>query len=421
MSGQTQNSQFSQPAVVRDLENRLEAPDKNYAVASSYHTLSRDPAVVLAVRYLALSAIAGKLNLYSDYRATTVLVDEISRQMNSVDANTVLKSIQHLKADYSQIYQLNPVLFDRAVNSAVNCINRSSIHSRSRASVSTSPQPPATDFTTESPFSGFGQSPQFDFVQPPTTINNYSVPSNNNNAIIIGGAMIASAIVFGTFFTLSRNNLQPSLTVSSTPIAIPTPETKAVMPTPSPSLTAEAGIATSMPSPEPTIGSTENPRPTKVVPVPIQSIVPMPSRFEPARSILIEPEPSEQPREVRSSPPSEPSVRIAVNRPSTDEFIGEYYSKLKSDRTESAWNDLSADFQTDRRANPGGYSGDYVKWWGGLGKNTHIGKIETVKANADRAIVRVHCRFNRESYVVRYHLNFDNSSRSWKISKIEKR
>lgn len=118
--------------------------------------------------------------------------------------------------------------------------------------------------------------------------------------------------------------------------------------------------------------------------------------------------------------PVEASTPIAINRPPTDRFISNYYSKIKSGQTVSSWGDFSSDYQNNSRANPGGYSGDYLKWWGGLGRNTEVGRIETIDANADRATVHAHCRFRGKSYIVQYHLAFDDSSQSWKIIRVSK-
>jgi|GEM_PF-3414829 len=120
------------------------------------------------------------------------------------------------------------------------------------------------------------------------------------------------------------------------------------------------------------------------------------------------------------SPPVNSPTPVAVDRPPTDRFISDYYSKIKSGQTVSSWGDFTSDYQNNSRANPGGYSGDYLKWWGGLGRNTEVGRIETIDANADRAIVQAHCRFRRKSYIVRYYLIFDESSQSWKINRIDK-
>ena len=114
------------------------------------------------------------------------------------------------------------------------------------------------------------------------------------------------------------------------------------------------------------------------------------------------------------------SSQIATNRPSTDSFINEYYSKIKSGQTSSAWNDISSDYQNNSIANPGGYGGEYVKWWGGLGRNTQVSRIETVNADENSATVHARCRFQGNSYTVRYHLIFDNSNQSWKINKIDR-
>jgi hypothetical protein len=109
-----------------------------------------------------------------------------------------------------------------------------------------------------------------------------------------------------------------------------------------------------------------------------------------------------------------------ANRPSTTGFINDYYSKLKNGQAQSAWGDLTSSWQGNRQANPGGYSGEYAKWWGGLGRSTQVGKIEAVKTTAEAAVVQAHCRYGGKSYITEYYLAFDQASQSWKIDRIRK-
>jgi hypothetical protein len=125
MGGQSHNNSFPESVVVQDLEGKIAALRKDCEMALSYRQLYRDPAVVLALRYLALSVIANKLNLYADHRSASMLIDEISGKMNSTDPRQLLASIRYLKLRHSAVYQLNPLWFDRAASSATDCIQRS--------------------------------------------------------------------------------------------------------------------------------------------------------------------------------------------------------------------------------------------------------------------------------------------------------
>lgn len=125
MGGQSDNHSFPESAIVRDLESKLADLDKDCEVANGYQQLCADPSVVLALRCLALSVVAKKLNLYADHRAASILVDEISRQMNATEPRQLLSSIRQLKFRHPSIYQLNPLWFDRAASSAMDCIKRS--------------------------------------------------------------------------------------------------------------------------------------------------------------------------------------------------------------------------------------------------------------------------------------------------------
>jgi serine/threonine protein kinase, bacterial len=111
---------------------------------------------------------------------------------------------------------------------------------------------------------------------------------------------------------------------------------------------------------------------------------------------------------------------VRHQRPASDSFIQSYYDKLQSAQCQSAWQDLSGEFQGNRSANPGGYEGEYLKWWSSFGKQTKVKKVGTVKTAPDRATVRAHCQFNGKSYIAHCYLKFNISSGAWKIYGIDK-
>jgi hypothetical protein len=114
------------------------------------------------------------------------------------------------------------------------------------------------------------------------------------------------------------------------------------------------------------------------------------------------------------------AVAKSSARPAADQFIRAYYAKLQGGQYAGAWQDLATAFQQNRSANPGGFDGEYTKWWRSFGHKLYLGKIETVSTQADRAIVRAHCRFQGQAYLAQYTLTYEESSRSWKIINIRK-
>jgi hypothetical protein len=424
MSGQSQHQFFPRSAVVQELEERLAVPGKNPEVAATYQQLCRDPAVVLAARYLALSAIAHKLNLYSEHGSASGLVQEISEHMNAVDPNKLLASIQHLKSYYPSLYRMNTLVFDTAANTAVDCIHR--VVPQDQAVAARSVQ----DFV-QPPVAAWGQSPlPMDFAQPLVTVNHQPTPASNNRAIIIGGSIVASSIVAGTFFSLGRSNVPPTATAVVSPSAMPSPNN---LPTVMASATAPSSPL-AIPSVTKTVvpsysaapvqapnlaGNTRrqaNVQNTKasVIPIPIPTGA---NATRAAGGASNDRAATSSPSRLKIVPPIQVS---AANRPSTTGFINDYYSKLKNGQAQSAWQDLTPSWQGNRQANPGGYGGEYAKWWGGLGRSTQVGKVAAVKTTAEAAVVQAHCRYGGKSYITEYYLAFDRASQSWKIDRIKK-
>jgi serine/threonine protein kinase, bacterial len=231
---------------------------------------------------------------------------------------------------------------------------------------------------------------------------------NDNKAILISAAIVAGSIVLSSILILTRDNVQqPSSVVSKpSPSAIPidTAPITSTLPSSSPDPIV---IPSNSPIPS-VIPSVEN-KPYNPPPAPINQPQPLPI---PRPSVSVKPIPT-----VKKNDAPAP---VSIQRPATDSFIQSYYGKLQSAQYQSAWQDLSGDFQGNRSANPGGYEGEYLKWWSSFGRQTKVKKIETMKITPDRATVRAHCLFNGKSYIAQYYLKFDTSSGAWKIYGIDK-
>jgi hypothetical protein len=226
---------------------------------------------------------------------------------------------------------------------------------------------------------------------------------NDNKAILISAAIVAGAIVLSSILILTRDNAPQPSSVASKPSPSATPLDPAPLPTP---------IASPSTNPEPVVPI--NPPTASPVNQPIQSLPPV------APSVINKPQPQPIPSNPVRPLPSVQKTTAPMNHSASDSFIQSYYQKLHSAQYLSAWQDLSGEFQANRSANPGGYEGEYVKWWSSFGKNTKVKKIETVKVAADKATVRAHCQFQGKSYIAQYYLRFDTSSGTWKIYGIDK-
>jgi serine/threonine protein kinase, bacterial len=226
---------------------------------------------------------------------------------------------------------------------------------------------------------------------------------NDNKAILISAAIVASAIVLSSILILTRDNVQQPSSVVNKPSPAATP------------IDADPITAT-LPStsPEPVVTPSNLPIPS-VVP----SIESKPYTA-PASKPLPLPSPIVSVRPIPSVKKTDAPAQVNIQRPATDSFIQSYYGKLQSAQYQSAWQDLSGDFQGNRSANPGGYEGEYLKWWSSFGKQTKVKKIQTMKITPDLATVRAHCQFNGKLYIAQYYLKFDTSSGAWKIYGIDK-
>ncbi len=232
---------------------------------------------------------------------------------------------------------------------------------------------------------------------------------NDNKAILISAAIMAGAIVLSSILILTRDNVPQPSTVVSKPSPVATPlDTTPVNPSTSPE-----PVVTPSNSPIPSIAPLVENKPSNPPPVPFNPPQPLPI---PSPISSVQPIPAV--KKTNSSPAS-PSVPN-IQRPATDSFIRSYYSKLQNAQYQGAWQDLSRDFQGNRSANPGGYAGEYLKWWSSFGKQTKVKKVETMKITPDKATVRAHCQFNGKFYIAQYYLKFDASSGAWKIYGIDK-
>jgi outer membrane murein-binding lipoprotein Lpp len=434
MSGQPQNQFFPRSAVVKELETRLEDSSKIYDLAPVYQQLCHDPVVVLAVRYLALGAISNKLNLYSSQHsqivsitdAASTLANEISDQIHATDSTRFLASVQHLKAHYPSIYRLNTLLFDRAAANAVECVDLTPIQDSSGEAVPAIQ--PSSVFAVKPSIAEKYTIPNQDFARSQATVSKYA-PSPKNNTIVIGACLLASALLAGTFFTLDRSNTSQDSTALGSPRSSPSASaSSASLPITSTTSVSSSSLpipTVSVPIYSPSISpSLYSPTPVSTPAVSARSVAPIPitaNQSVPRNKAASRPNSSDGRNLVDPTPSTaNNSSQNSLQRPSANTFIRQYYEKLKSGQHQSAWLDLAPSFQHNRQANPGGYSGEYSQWWGGLGKRTQVGKIETMKRTDDQAIVRVHCQYRGEPYIAEYYLAFDNPSQSWKISQIKK-
>jgi hypothetical protein len=89
-----------------------------------YEVITQDPKIPRGVQYLALHCIAEKQRLYTDAREPSEMLGVISEEIDKVPLVEALQAIRHLKISYSQVYQMNPALFDRAEENTKVLVDR---------------------------------------------------------------------------------------------------------------------------------------------------------------------------------------------------------------------------------------------------------------------------------------------------------
>jgi hypothetical protein len=230
MGGQSQHNFSPESAVVRDLENKL--ADSTANLAQRYQQLRQDPAVVLALRYLTLAVIASELNLYAEHRSAAILVDEISQQMNSTNPNQLLTSIRYLKLRHQVVYCLNPIWFDRAAASAVDCINHAVARNKNPQQLALMPSV-STNFDFEERV--IGTRLRFDPENPPTKVQSFSW----SKLILVTCALFSSGLSIGLIFNLDQLKFPQLAWATTNPLEPVAPGEKTT-------------VGESLPSPAPT-------------------------------------------------------------------------------------------------------------------------------------------------------------------------
>jgi ARC6-like, IMS domain len=263
------------PEIVKKLEGKIQAILRDQQLATqavsgsevdrspvaSYEVITKDPYVTMGVRYLTLHCIASKQALYDDPRDPAQMLGVMSDEMGKVPLPEVVRSIQNIRLNYDHVYRVDPAFFDRAEANAKELMSRLPEDQQGQPiaqakgtnlrpiPISTEPQPIPQDG-----YSRIAPQPAPTYISAPVPVKNPSpvfapeaspgnpipitsqiytngapvvtafnqpVPgqSNNKSALIIGGGMIAGAIVFSAI-VLSQQ-LKQNTPTSTTSVSDP--------------------------------------------------------------------------------------------------------------------------------------------------------------------------------------------------------
>jgi ARC6-like, IMS domain len=253
------------PEIVKKLEGKIQALLRDRQLATQavgggevdrspltgYEAIARDPNVTMGVRYLALHCIASKQALYDDPRAPAQMLGVMSDEMGQVPLPEVVRSIQNIRLNYGDVYQVDAAFFDRAEANAKELMSRLPEDQQGQASatavgtnlkpvpiapepppVVTQPAPtyaaapmpmaaPAPTFVPEA--AAFTPMPSVSQIYtngtPVVTGINQPLPNQggNKNALIVGGGMIAGAIVFSAIVLSQQMGRNGSTNVAGDP------------------------------------------------------------------------------------------------------------------------------------------------------------------------------------------------------------
>ncbi|BAZ66041.1 serine/threonine kinase [Fischerella sp. NIES-4106] len=251
-------------------------------------------------------------------------------------------------------------------------------------------QPPAAVPSLQTPQNTFAVSPANSY-QPPINQNT----GNGNRGIFIGGivgALIGASVIIG--FALN-NKQQPTTSTSEPTTASVEPE--------------------------------QSPTRSKSTPTP-QSDFPITSRsssetVEPQETVSPETPDSNTTEPVTSQTPT-PEETTATNpentRSSPEEFIQDYYASINQGQYQTAWNELSPNYQNNKRLHPNGYL-SYIDWWGGKVQQVEVEQVSLVKNNTDTATVSAQLKYilktgQETSSSVNFSLLWDAGNNKWVIA-----
>jgi hypothetical protein len=244
--------------IVQKLEDKVAAAlrDHNLTAAAGgtpaaqsamaeYDRLVKDADSPVGIRYLALHSVAVKQGFYVDKRDQQEMLGTVSQEMGNMSPTEVLSGIKYLKSNYPAIYQCDAVALDRKESSIVELMTRLPMDQQDRAVAeaknvqlearpinlapieipvvapqpfSLPPQPiepvPIPVSQAYTPQSTQTYSPQSTQTYTPQQTQLPAQNTNNKSALIIGGGMIAGAILFSTIL-LSQQSKPSKLSTNT--------------------------------------------------------------------------------------------------------------------------------------------------------------------------------------------------------------
>jgi ARC6-like, IMS domain len=241
--------------IVQKLEDKVAAAlrDHNLTAAAvgtpaaqsamaEYDRLVQDPGSSIGIRYLALHSVAMKQGFYIDKRDQQEMLGTVSQEMGNMSPTEVLVGIKYLKSNYPAIYQCDAVALDRKESSIVELMTRLPMDQQDRAVAEAKnvqlearpiePTPVEMPLAVPQTFASPPQAqplpvlpvPEPAPVTPAYMAQPTQLPVQNNSnksALIIGGGMVAGAIIFSAMLISSSQSNKTPTSVSGASMQSP--------------------------------------------------------------------------------------------------------------------------------------------------------------------------------------------------------
>ncbi|MGJ5673864.1 MAG: protein kinase domain-containing protein [Nostochopsis sp.] len=264
------------------------------------------------------------------------------------------------------------------------------------------------------------QTPQNTVAVSPVNSYQPSINQNTgggNRGILIGsivGGLIGASVIIG----LALSNRQQPQPITQQPI---TQQPTTQQPTTSPSEPTTASVEPQEQSPT-TSKPTSKTTPTQKSNFPITSGSSS-ETVEPEENVSTETPDNNttEPLASQTPTPEETTVTNPENiRSSPEEFVQNYYATINQGQYQTAWDQLSPNYQNNKRLHPNGYL-SYIDWWGGKVQQVEVEQVSLVENNTETATVSAQLKYvlktgQETSSSVNFSLLWDAEHNQWVIA-----
>ncbi|MEA5580396.1 hypothetical protein VB620_03455 [Nodularia harveyana UHCC-0300] len=117
------------------------------------------------------------------------------------------------------------------------------------------------------------------------------------------------------------------------------------------------------------------------------------------------------------------SAQPIISRPSTQQFLIDYYTHINNQQYQNAWNKLSPQLRNNSNLHPNGFT-SYIEWWGKV-NNVTIEEISSEEISNETAIINTKVRYlmksgRQISQSLIFYVIWDSTSQQWLINQVKR-